>query len=266
MKLIALSVIALLAAGSVGIANAAPTNLLTNGDFSQTTTNATTPWQFGTSNLNGFQAQQIVTGWTGNNGYNIWYDNAYDAVNVQAHSTWGIGGNNTGKEMLWAVTANPNFTSFVGLDGEQTDGVQGSIGQQLTDLTVGASYTVHFWWSATQMQSRTGDTTEQLAVSFGDKTQSTVVQDNPSESFSGWWEQAFTFTADSTSAFLNFLSIGTPEGYPPFVLLGGVSVTQNVPEPPQLALFGGGLLGLGLLTLFARRRALRLRAEGNDLV
>jgi hypothetical protein len=44
------------------------------------------------------------------------------------------------------------------------------------------------------------------------------------------------------------------------ILLTGVSVTQNVPEPPALALFGGGLLGLGLLTVFARRRALRHQA------
>ena len=266
MQLKTLCVAALLAAGSVGIAYAGPINLVTNGDFSQTSPAKTAPWQFGTSNLNGFQAQQIVTGWMGNNGYNIWYNNASDAVNVQAHSTWGTGGANTGKEMLWAVTANPNFTSFVGLDGEQTSGVQGSISQTLNGLTAGAQYTVSFWWGASQMQSRDGATTEQVAVSFGNHTQSTVVHNNPTHSFSGWWQQSFTFTADSTSALLSFLSIGTPNGYPPFVLLGGVSVSQNVPEPPVLALFGGGLLGLGLLTLSARRRALRLRAEGSDLV
>jgi hypothetical protein len=261
MKRITLGIIALLATGSIGIANATPVNLVTNGDFSQTTGPAT-PWQFGTSNLNSFQAQQIVTGWTGNNGYNIWYDNASDAVNVQAHSTWGTGGANTGLEKLWAVTANPNFTSFVGLDGEQTSGVQGSIGQTLDNLTAGASYTVSFWWGASQMQSRNGDTTEQVAVSFGNDTKTTTVNDNPSHSFSGWWQQSFTFVAGSSSEFLNFLSIGTPAGYPPMVLLGGVSVTQNVPEPPALAMFGGGLLGLGLLTVFARRRALR---EKHDL-
>lgn len=261
MKRTTLGVIALLLTGSIGIANATPVNLLTNGDFSQTT-GPITPWQFGTSNLNGFQAQQIVTGWQGNNGYNIWYDNASDAVSMQAHSTWGIGGANTTHENLWAVTANPNFTSFVGLDGEQTSGVQGSIGQTLDNLTVGGTYTVSFWWGAAQMASRTGATTEQVAVSFGDQTKSTVVNNNPTESFSGWWQQSFTFVADSSSAFLNFLSIGTPAGYPPMVLLGDVSVTQNVPEPPALAMFGGGLLGLGLLTVFARRRALR---EKHDL-
>lgn len=261
MQLKTLIAAALLAVGSVGIAYATPTNLVSNGDFSQTTNNATAPWQFGTSNLNGFQAEQIVTDWIGNDGYNIWYNNASDAVNVEAHSTWGqgSGSHDTHHEMLWAVTANPNFTSFVGLDGEQTSGVQGSIGQMLENLTVGAQYTVSFWWSASQMQSRTGDTTEQLQVSFGNQTQSTAVNSNPSESFSGWWQQSFTFVADSSSAFLNFLSVGTPAGYPPFVLLGGVSVTQ-VPEPSALGMFGGGLLGLGLLIVLARRR--RLGEEG----
>jgi hypothetical protein len=260
MKRTTLGVIALLATGSVGMANATPVNLLTNGDFSQTTTSATAPWQFGTSNLNGFVAQQIVTGWTGNDGYNIWYNNASDAVNVEAHSTWGVGGSNTGKEMLWAATANPNFTSFVGLDGEQHSGVQGSIGQTLDNLTAGKSYTVSFWWGASQMQSRNGNTTEQVAVSFGNDTKTTTVNNNPSHSFSGWWQQSFTFVAGSSSEFLNFLSIGTPAGYPPMVLLGGVSV-HAVPEPPALAMFGGGLLGLGLLTVFTRRRALREKQD-----
>ncbi len=256
MKFKTLCVAMLLAAGGIGVACATPTNLVSNGDFSQTTTNATAPWQFGTSNQNSFQSQQIVTGWTGNDGYNIWYNNASDAVNVEAHSTWGQGSSaDTHKEMLWAVTANPNFTSFVGLDGEQTSGVQGSIGQTLDNLTVGATYKVNFWWGASQMKSRTGDTTEQLQVSFGNQTQSTAVESNPSESFSGWWQQSFTFVADSSSAFLNFLSVGTPAGYPPFVLLGGVSVT-HVPEPSALGMFGGGLLGLGLLIVLARRRRL----------
>jgi hypothetical protein len=44
------------------------------------------------------------------------------------------------------------------------------------------------------------------------------------------------------------------------VLLGGVSV-HAVPEPPALAMFGGGLLGLGLLTVFTRRRALREKQD-----
>jgi hypothetical protein len=115
------------------------------------------------------------------------------------------------------------------------------------------------------MQSRDGDTTSSLLVSFGDQSKSTAIEANPSHGFEGWWFESFNFVADSTSAFLNFLSVGTPSGLPPMALLGGVSVTRNVPEPPVLAMFGGGLLGLGLLTLAARRRALRLRAEGNDL-
>jgi hypothetical protein len=78
-----------------------------------------------------------------------------------------------------------------------------------------------------------------------------------------WMYESFTFTADSTSSVLSFLSIGTPTALPPFAVLTGVSMTKNVPDPSVLGMFGGGLLGLGMLTLIARRRALR-RGETAD--
>lgn len=78
--------------------------------------------------------------------------------------------------------------------------------------------------------------------------------------FRGWMQQSFVFTPDSTSGLLSFLSYGQP-GLPPFAPLTGVTLNRNVPEPPMLALFGSGLLGPGLLTLFARRRAPRERHD-----
>ena len=56
-----------------------------------------------------------------------------------------------------------------------------------------------------------------------------------------------TFTADAVNPVLTFLSVGTPDGLPPFALLDGVSL-KAVPEP-SAALLGA----LGALALLRRR-------------
>lgn len=250
MKLATCCMVSLLIAGSIGVAQADV--MIQNGDFSQTSPVVTTPTQFGTGSLNGFTAIQFITGWTGNDGYEIWYPNATDATTVNATSEW----TSTGKEMLYGpIAAPPGATAFVGLDGDQEAGVQSSISQQINGLTPGATYMVSFSWAAAQLQSRTGDTQSSLLVSLGGDSLSTGMLANPSESFSGWKTAQLSFTAGSDSEPLNFLSVGTPGGLPPVALLTNVSITK-VAEPSELALFGGGLLGLGLLTLVARRRSL----------
>ena len=264
MKLITLGMVSLLAAGAVGMACASPVNLIQNGDFSQTTNGASTPTQFGTGSLNGYTATQFITGWTGNDGYEIWYPSATAATTVNATGEW----TSTGQEKVWGpISAIPNgATTFVGLDGDQTPGVQSSIGQTLDMLVPGTKYTVSFDWAAGQLQSRTGITTSNILVSFGDLQQSTDTVTNPSGGFTGWMSASFTFVADNSSAFLNFLSVGTPNGLPPMAFLTNVSVTHDVPEPPVLAMFGGGLLGLGLLAMLARRRETHRRdADGNSV-
>ncbi len=267
MKVKSIAIAAALAVGSIGIAYASPINLLTNGDFSQTNNGTSVPTQFGNGSGNGFTAQQFITGWTGNDGYEIWYPDATAAQNQNAIGEW----TSTGKEELYGnitsdmIPAPPGATAFVGLDGDQAAGVQSSIGQTLTGLTIGASYTVSFVWGAAQLQSRTGDTTSYLKVSFGSDSWNTTAIDNPSGSFTGWMTSSHTFVADSDTAFLNFLSVGTPSGLPPVAVLANASVT-HVPEPSELATFGGGLLGLGLLMLFGRRYEKRRRlAEAGAL-
>ncbi|CAB1275297.1 PEP-CTERM sorting domain-containing protein [Candidatus Nitrosacidococcus tergens] len=233
-------------------------NLITNGDFSTVTGGITDPTQFGTASGNGYTASNFITDWTGNDGYEIWYPSTSAATGTEAHSQWGQGSSaNTGKEMLWAVTTPPSGSgSFVGLDGEQTSGVQSSISQTIGDLTIGQQYTLTFDWGAAQMQSRTGDTTEHLAVTFGSDTQDTNTIDNPSGHFTGWQSGTMTFTATAASQTLTFLSVGTPTGLPPMALLTNVSMVPNtVPEPSVMMLFGAGLLGL---TFFTRRRAIDL--------
>jgi hypothetical protein len=66
------------------------------------------------------------------------------------------------------------------------------------------------------------------------------------------------FTADAATDVINFLSLGGPDGLPPFVLLDGI-VVNPTPEPGSLALMLGGVLGgVGLLKW---RKRMKRRSE-----
>lgn len=219
-------------------------NLVTNGDFNSTS--YTVNHQFGSGGAvpTSQGGAQGVDGWTGNDGYNLWFTGTANATTQSAISEYG-----GGKEDLWAVTTDPAGGAFVALDGEQTQGVQGGISQTVSGLTVGQTYSLTFTWAAGQLQSRTGATTEQVQASLGGQTQVTSVVNNLSQGFNGWFSQTFTYTATATQEVLAFLSIGTPNGLPPIALLDGVSLVQ-VPEPMSMGLLGAGVAGLFL----ARRR------------
>jgi len=74
--------------------------------------------------------------------------------------------------------------------------------------------------------------TEQWQVTLGSETLFTPVEDNVSHGFSGWLFETMGFTAASSSEPLSFLSVGTPNGVPPFALLDGVTLSQSTaPEP-----------------------------------
>ncbi|CAB1275301.1 PEP-CTERM sorting domain-containing protein [Candidatus Nitrosacidococcus tergens] len=256
MKLSKISTALTLSTALAMSAHAAPINLVQNGDFSDVG-GITDPTQFGSRNNNGYVASDFIANWTGNEGYEIWYPDAASATSVNATSEWGeTSTKNTNKEMLWAIAPAPNGTNtFVGLDGDQTSGVQSSISQTIGDLTIGQQYTLTFDWGAAQMQSRDGDTQEYLAVTFGSDTQDTSTIDNPSHSFTGWQSETMTFTATAASQTLTFLSVGTPSGLPPMALLTNVSMVANVPEPSVMMLFGTGLIGLAFIS---RRRTVTL--------
>ncbi|MGH8124731.1 MAG: hypothetical protein ACREPK_02625 [Rhodanobacteraceae bacterium] len=306
MRLPTLCTLALLAAGSIGLANATTVNLINNGDFSSTSPTPSGPTQFGSGSGTAGSPScswggQFVSGWTGNGGYGLWYPNAAAASSTSACTQYG---NASTQRLPAAVTTPPvGAGTFIGMDGQK--GINFGISQDLSGLDPNKQYTVSFYWAVTQEMSRTGPTSDVLQVALGNSALFGAVNacdltapapsSDPGDTYqpfadvyscdpaptgfvgqyfqtdgvtidthgwSDWMHQSFTFTPNSDSATLSFLSIGTPGGLPPFAVLTGVSMT-SVPEPPALAMFGIGLLGLGLLTVFARRRAQRRLAEGD---
>ncbi len=226
-------------------------NFVQNGDFGQTT--YTNNSQFGTADNSAFG--QGVTDWTGNGGYNLFFHNGTATTNSATAQY------NTGFEKLYGTPtfsgSSPNSNNFVALDGDINVGGGGGISQSVNGLTPGSKYQLSFVWAASQLQSRSGQTTEDLQVSLNNKVFATTpTETNPSRGFTGWFSQAYTFTASGASTLLSFLSQGTPSGEPPIALLTNVSVTSvpngptPVPEPATMSLLGAGIAGL----LAARRR------------
>lgn len=269
MKFKTIFITILLTLGAVGIAQADPVNMVTNGNFNMTSPTPSGPWQFGSNSGAGYLGPgntsnctyggQFVTGWSGNGGYGLWYSSAAAATGTDACTQYPVSGNT--QRLSPGVDAPPvGSGSFIGLDGQP--GLHFSVSQDITGLDPGSMYNVSFYWGQTQEMSREGPTTELLQVSLGGQSFMTPQSAIDTHGWTGWMAQSFTFLASTANETLTFLSIGTPANLPPFAVLTGVTM-HKVPEPPVLAMFGGGLLGLGLLTLVAHRRSLRLH-DGMD--
>ena len=220
-------------------------NLVTNGDFEQTSMQnsqgAFTPDQMTTSN---------VTGWS-TTGYNFIFG-ANTATTVGSAGIYGQTYLYNGSAVPGGATLgqSPTGGNFVGADGAFQ---VGAITQTLNGLTKGTNYAVSFSWAGAQQSGFTGATTEQWQVSLGDQTKSTQVVNNANHGFTGWMQQTFVFQATAASEVLSFLAIGTPNGEPPFSLLDGVSATE-VPEPASLAMLAAFIGVLGLVTVCYRNR------------
>ncbi len=249
---------AVLAFGSAAHA----TEFVTNGDF-ETSSPAHAPpagvdsYQFGDN----YSYGQAVTGWTSttapgatSGAFNIYFKPDHAAVNslggpVSPDTQYTA----TEPQYLWSVPggASPNGGAFVALDGDAL--ARGTLSQDITGLVSGKAYTLTFDWAAAQFEDRSGDTTEQLEVTFGSDVFDTVVIDNASHGSVGWFTVTHTFIASTSEQTLSFLSIGTPSGFPPVALLDSVSLTGGVPEPASWAMILLGFGGVGA-TMRARRR------------
>ena len=227
--------------------SAQASNLVVNGSFESLLVD-NTPSEFGTRH-----PAQEVTGWT-TDGYNFIFTpgTADTDVAVSEFGHLALWGPNSGSNNGLPATS-PDGGNFVAMDGAFD---VGALSQTIDGLTPGQDVTVSFWWAGAQQSGFSGPTTEQVTVSLGSDSQSTVVLDNVSHGFTGWQQQSFTFTPTSTSEVLSFLAVGTPNGVPPFVLLDGVSLdASDTPEPGTWALLILGVAGLGASNWLRRKFA-----------
>jgi hypothetical protein len=234
---------------------ASAANLVQNGSFSANSTSGPTSAS-GYEVDGAFGDAGAVTGWTsaGGSTYNLYfYGNGSEmggATGVDAASRWGEGGQRPDVNF---TSNSPNGGAYMLLDGDP--GFSGALSQNVTGLVVGQTYDLNFYWAGGELYNRTGYVSDQLHVTFGGDTQSTVKYFNTAApgapgSFSPWMKVTMAFTAHATTQTLSFLSDGAPGGnLPPVALLDGVSL--GVPEPAAWTLM---LLGFGGLGAVLRRR------------
>jgi len=180
-------------------------------------------------------------------------NHSYDFILNGTSTSVGVEG---GINMYGPLPASPDGGNFLGIDPVYTpassSGVQNSVSQTISGLTIGATYTLSFYWAAAQQYGFNGTTTEGWDFGLGataNTSQTTGTVSLPQHTFGGWnplvTEQ---YTATATSEVLTFLAIGGPSSsQPPFDLLDGVSLTKNntVPDSSSTA----GLLGLGVVAM-----------------
>lgn len=241
---------ALLAFPAVRGAQATSVNLVSNGDFEQTSSGADKMTYLSTT----------LTGWS-------------LAVLDQNNTQWGIAG--TYSFVMTSPTATVNAPiggdfSMVAGDGSPDGGnlfaatsQVGSSGRQqlsqtINGLTAGNEYTLSFYEGLGQRTGYTGATSGFWDVTFGSDTYTSPTVNNPSGGFTGWTQRSTTFTASSASQLLMFVFSGSPSGFPVGVLDGVWLGEGSLPPAPvpeiDPASFGSALaLVVGALGILERR-------------
>jgi hypothetical protein len=191
--------------------------------------------------------------------------------NFSLYDAGNIAGSNPSGGVI--PNTSPGGGNFIVADGSSSYNV--AIYQSLSDLVAGSTYAVSFWYAAGQQYNRTGNTTEGWQVSLENAAQitevaanGTTIQDTPTQAdiagtntpglisggFQAWSYETFYFTAAQATQVLTFLSMGTPTGQPPAVLLSDVSLIVVTPEPISMAITGIGMTSLLGLVWFRRTR------------
>jgi hypothetical protein len=256
------------------MARNARANLVQDGEFTGVTYSGTLALssteygQFGT----GTGSTLTVANWT-TTGYNF----VYAPNTVDEGGTGGAlagepkeapgqynGSNGYGNTYMWGPangsangmpSTDPAGGNFIAMDGTYE---RGAVSQVITGLTPTQVYVLKFYWAGAQQQSYTTATTETMAVSLGATTQMTGTASIPGEGFSGWTSGTMYFTATSATETLSFLASGTPNGQPPFTLLGGVDL-EVIPDFSNWMVFAG--FGTACVVFEGARRRRRRRSE-----
>ena len=248
----------------LAIGTASANNLVLNGDFQSFTGGYTSggvsgiPSQLNDTGTGGYTKLDNWTVGPGSSGLLAFLMSPTTADttgsrDIRFNNNFALHGPGNGSNN--GLTGSSNGGYYVALDASSTYRGSG-ISQAISGMTAGHQYVVSFEWAAAQQSTYHGPTTEQLEVSLGNSHQMTSLVNNPDAGFQPWTKQSFTFTYDGVHNILNFLSLGGPDGLPPFVLLDGVSLeAAPVPEPGSMALSLLGIAGLGLAAWRRRRLA-----------
>ncbi|MRW86287.1 PEPxxWA-CTERM sorting domain-containing protein [Pseudoduganella sp. FT26W] len=244
------------AAMSAGNANAASTNLVKNGDFTQVTNGNNN--QVG--HVAGVTGETLLSDWTSYDGNNGGYNFVLNGGQVTSAAS---------AISLQSFTSQTNGGNFFASDPLYHAGV---LSQSISGLTVGGTYTLTFDYALGQQSGFTGANTDYWQVLFGGTAKAhdlevgvlpanTVSKNSAALSiatggFSGWQTSTMTFTAAEATQVLSFFAQGSA-GAPPFLLLDNVSLTAAVPEPSTWGMMLGGM---GLVGFMARRRRAAKRA------
>jgi hypothetical protein len=248
-------------------------NLVTNGDFENTTYGTGNSGAIATPVNGSGPITQNLTGWTlgdragsstvpglglifasgqGDNPNNGAFTDLYGPQNgVNNGLTANSGATTTGGP------TGQNGGNFLALDADP--GVNGTLSQTINGLTAGNVYVLNFDWAAAELvASSSSATNDALIVGFGSSSVTTQTISTPNQGFTPWRQATYKFTATGPSQVLSFLAIGSPSGNPPTVLLDAVSL--SVPEPPAHMILLTAILAMAA-SLHLRRRAARKHAS-----
>ncbi|MEI6200222.1 MAG: PEP-CTERM sorting domain-containing protein, partial [Actinomycetota bacterium] len=200
-----------------------------------------------------------LPGWV-NHGYNFWFSSSATAQDAnQANFPLGLWGPLNGSSN--GLGESPQGGAFIALDGAFATG---PIEQSVNGMVAGDSYTLSFYWAASQEYSFNGNTQQSLTASFGDQSHTTSTVNLGNHAFSGWTQETWNFTWDGNSSTLSFLAQGSP-AVPPFTLVDGVSLVDNTTTPsavPEPSTILSSLLGVAGLAVYGlRRRASSIARE-----
>lgn len=248
--------------------------------WSTPTTTYNTSFVFLSGTGNGTVCQSNVVAYTscqGNNDSTFTIYNSQNKINnPRTNYPYGNDKNAGGPAPtgnLGNVVNPPGGGNFIVADGDNT--LAKPLSQSITGLTAGNLYQVTFYQASGQQSgfgcqqtggfNDTNCTNDQWAVNLGGtfsngsftggQTDYSTLMTNPLGGFTSWTQQSLVFTANAATETLSFLASGSPNGYPPVVLLNDVAMVRYAPEPSTLAIMGLGLLGLGILRARLSKRS-----------